>query len=47
MLARQMVELLGYLISYLYVLPQQIENLEQALGGSGASPWQAAEESST
>jgi hypothetical protein len=33
-LARQMVELLDYLISYLYVLPQQIERLEQSLGRS-------------
>lgn len=31
-LARQMVELLEYLISYLYVLPKQIEKLEQSLG---------------
>jgi hypothetical protein len=43
-LARQMVELLGYLISYLYVLPQQIENLEQSLGGSRAAPPQPDEE---
>jgi hypothetical protein len=31
-LARQMVELLAYLISYLYVLPKEIEKLEQSLG---------------
>ena len=31
-LARQMVELLEYLISYLYVLPKRIEQLEQSLG---------------
>ena len=43
-LARQMVELLGYLISYLYVLPQQIENLEQSLGGSRVTPPQPDDE---
>lgn len=32
MLARQMVELLDYLISYLYVLPEEIKKLEQSLG---------------
>ncbi len=32
LLARQMVELLDYLISYLYVLPSQIKGLEQGLG---------------
>lgn len=31
-LARQMVELLDYLISYLYVLPEEIKKLEQSLG---------------
>lgn len=31
-LARQMVELLDYLISYLYVLPKEIKKLEQNLG---------------
>lgn len=31
-LARQMVELLEYLISYLYVLPNQIKALEESLG---------------
>jgi hypothetical protein len=31
-LARQMVELLQYLISYLYVLPKEIRKLEQNLG---------------
>lgn len=31
-LARQMVELLDYLIAYLYVLPGQIAGLEQSLG---------------
>jgi hypothetical protein len=31
-LARQMVELLDYLITYLYELPKQIEQLEQSLG---------------
>ena len=31
-LARQMVELLDYLISYLYVLPKEIKKLEQSLG---------------
>jgi hypothetical protein len=31
-LARQMVELLEYLISYLYVLPKEIKKLEQNLG---------------
>lgn len=31
-LARQMVELLDYLISYLYVLPKEIKTLEQSLG---------------
>jgi hypothetical protein len=31
-LARQMVELLEYLISYLYVLPTEIKKLEQSLG---------------
>jgi len=31
-LARQMVELLDYLISYLYVLPTEIKKLEQSLG---------------
>ena len=31
-LARQMVELLSYLISYLYVLPKEIQKLEQSLG---------------
>jgi hypothetical protein len=30
--ARDMVELLEYLISYLYVLPQKIGNLESSLG---------------
>lgn len=30
-LARQMVELLDYLISYLYVLPKEIEKLEKSL----------------
>ena len=30
-LARQMVELLDYLIAYLYVLPGQIAGLEQSL----------------
>jgi hypothetical protein len=32
LLARQMVELLDYLISYLYVLPNEIGKLEQSLG---------------
>lgn len=32
LLARQMVELLDYLISYLYVLPNEIKKLEQSLG---------------
>jgi hypothetical protein len=31
-LARQMVQLLDYLISYLYVLPKEIKKLEQSLG---------------
>lgn len=31
-IARQMVELLDYLISYLYVLPQEIKKLEESLG---------------
>jgi hypothetical protein len=31
-IARQMVELLDYLISYLYVLPTEIKKLEQSLG---------------
>ncbi|HEU0277137.1 MAG TPA: DUF4145 domain-containing protein [Rhodanobacteraceae bacterium] len=31
-LARQMVELLDYLIAYLYVLPRQIAGLEHSLG---------------
>lgn len=31
-LARQMVQLLDYLISYLYVLPNEIKKLEQSLG---------------
>lgn len=31
-LARQMVELLDYLISYLYVLPNKISKLEESLG---------------
>ena len=31
-LARHMVELLDYLISYLYVLPEEIRKLEQSLG---------------
>lgn len=31
-LARQMVELLSYLISYLYVLPNEIKKLEESLG---------------
>lgn len=31
-LARHMVELLDYLISYLYVLPKEIKKLEQSLG---------------
>jgi hypothetical protein len=31
-LARQMVELLDYLISYLYVLPDKIKGLEKSLG---------------
>jgi hypothetical protein len=31
-IARQMVELLDYLISYLYVLPRQIKKLEDSLG---------------
>jgi hypothetical protein len=31
-LARQMVELLDYLIKYLYVLPREIKKLEQSLG---------------
>lgn len=31
-LARKMVELVVYLISYLYVLPKEIQNLEGALG---------------
>lgn len=30
-IARQMVELLGYLISYLYVLPKEISKLEESL----------------
>jgi hypothetical protein len=30
-LARQMVELLNYLVSYLYVLPKEIEKLEKSL----------------
>ena len=30
--ARQMVELLDYLISYLYVLPKEIKKLEESLG---------------
>lgn len=34
MLSRQMVELLEYLISYLYVLPNEINKLEQTLGKS-------------
>ena len=33
-LSRQMVELLDYLISYLYVLPEEIKKLEQSLGKS-------------
>jgi hypothetical protein len=33
-LAKQMVELLEYLISYLYVLPKEIADLESALGKS-------------
>lgn len=33
-ISRQMVELLNYLISYLYVLPKEIEKLEQSLGRS-------------
>lgn len=33
-LARHMVELLDYLISYLYVLPEEIKKLEQILGRS-------------
>ncbi|PXV64931.1 uncharacterized protein DUF4145 [Sinimarinibacterium flocculans] len=33
-LARHMVELLDYLISYLYVLPEEIKKLEQSLGKS-------------
>ncbi len=31
-LAKHMVELLDYLISYLYVLPNEIQNLEESLG---------------
>lgn len=31
-LAKHMVELLDYLISYLYVLPKEIKNLEESLG---------------
>jgi hypothetical protein len=31
-MARQMVELLDYLIAYLYVLPREIEGLEKSLG---------------
>lgn len=31
-LAKQMIELLDYLISYLYVLPEEIKKLEQSLG---------------
>jgi hypothetical protein len=31
-LARQLVELLSYLISYLYVLPKEIKKLEQIMG---------------
>jgi hypothetical protein len=31
-LARHMVELLDYLISYLYVLPTEIKKLERSLG---------------
>jgi hypothetical protein len=34
-LARQMLELLDYLISYLYVLPGKIKQLEQSLGKKG------------
>lgn len=30
-MAKHMVELLNYLISYLYVLPKEIEKLEQSL----------------
>lgn len=33
-MARQMVELLDYLISYLYVLPKKIKQLEEELGRS-------------
>ena len=33
-LAKQMVELLEYLISYLYVLPKEIADLESSLGKS-------------
>jgi hypothetical protein len=38
--ARQMVQLLAYLITYLYVLPRQIKELEERLGkdDSQASP---------
>jgi hypothetical protein len=36
-LARQMVELLGYLISYLYVLPEEIKKLEQSLARDAPS----------
>lgn len=34
LIARQMVELLSYLISYLYVLPSEIKKLEDSLGKS-------------
>ena len=33
-MARQMVELMDFLISYPYVLPKQIEKLETSLRGS-------------
>ncbi|MGE6741708.1 DUF4145 domain-containing protein [Allorhizobium pseudoryzae] len=36
--ARQMVELLSYLISYLYVLPARIQQLEADLGRTAVTP---------
>jgi len=41
-MARQMVELLSYLIKFLYVLPKEIEKLESSMGRATLPPSDAA-----